>query len=738
MNAASSAIPKVAPGPAPSGGGSSAPIATGIICLALVMRFHGKAADPRSLGHQFAALGEEIGETALVRAARQLSLKAKGVDSGWDRLGKIALPAIAEGKDGHWFVLAKANGTQALIQEAKGGPPQVLTREDLESRWTGRLVLVASRATLAGALRKFDISWFIPSLVKYRRILAEVLVVSLFLQIIGLVSPMFFQIVIDKVLVHRGMSTLDVLLVGLVAVTVFETILGGLRSYTFSHTTSRIDVELGARMFGHALSLPIAYFNSRRVGDTVARARELENIRAFLTGSALTVVLDVVFTVVFFTVMYFYSPLLTLVVAATIPLYAAVSAIVAPVLRRRLESKFEKGAENQAFLVEAVSGVETLKVLAVEPRMQRRWEDQLAAYVKAGFAASSLASWAGQAIQLINKLSLAVVLWIGARLVIDGQLSIGELVAVNMLAGRVGAPVLRLAQLWQDVQQFALSITRLGDILNAAPEPKSESARGGLPDLQGRITFEHVGFRYRADGPRILDEVTFEIPPGQFLGVVGSSGSGKSTLTKLVQRLYTPEAGRVMVDGVDLALIDPAWLRQHIGVVLQENVLFNRSVRENIAMADPSASMDAVIRAAKLAGAHEFVLQLPQGYDTMIGERGTTLSGGQRQRLAIARALIGDPRILIFDEATSALDYESEKIIQENMRSICAGRTVVVIAHRLAALRGANRILTIEKGRVVEDGSHEQLVRLNGRYAELYRLQFAGAAPAPVERAGVA
>ena len=709
-------------------------IPTGIKCLATLMRFHGFASDPHTLAHRFAAVGDdELDEIRLVRAAGQSGLKAKAISANLDRLDKMPLPAMAATKEGRWFVLAKQNAKQVLIQDAESGAPKVLSHQELAELWSGRLILIATRASISGILRKFDITWFIPSLVKYRRILAEVLAVSFFLQLVGLVSPLFFQVVIDKVLVHRGVSTLDVLLIGLIAVTVFETLLGGLRSYTFSHTTSRIDVELGARMFGHTLSLPISYFNARRVGETVARARELENIRAFLTGSALTVILDVFFAIVFFAVMLFYSALLTVVVAATIPLYIAISIVVAPVLRRKLDSKFEKGAENQAFLVEAVSGVETLKALAVEPQMQRRWENQLAAYVRAGFETANLANWAGQAIQLVNKLSLAVVLWIGAKLVMDGQLSIGELVAFNMLAGRVGQPVLRLAQLWQDVQQFGLSIARLGDILNAPPEPKPESARGGLPTLKGVISFDNVSFRYRPDTPRILEGVSFDVPSGQFLGIVGSSGSGKSTLTKLVQRLYSPEAGRVLVDGVDLALVDPAWLRRSIGVVLQENILFNRSVRDNIAISDPGISMDAVIAAAKLAGAHEFVLQLPQGYDTQIGERGATLSGGQRQRLAIARALVGNPRILIFDEATSALDYESEKIIQENMRSICANRTVLVIAHRLAALRGADRIITIEKGRVVEDGTQDQLLKRNGRYAELHRLQYTDSPSSPVK-----
>jgi subfamily B ATP-binding cassette protein HlyB/CyaB len=410
-------------------------------------------------------------------------------------------------------------------------------------------------------------------------------------------------------------------------------------------------------------------------------------------------------------------------VLATIPLYAGLSLLITPMLRERLNEKFDRGAENQAFLVEAVTGVETLKSMAVEPRMQQRWEEQLAAYVRASFRASNLNNWAGQAVGLINKLSIAATLWFGARLVIDGQLSVGELVAFNMLAGRVSAPVLRLAQLWQDFQQMRISVARLGDILNATPEPAAGPGRASLPAIKGRVTLEHVGFRYRADGPRVLDDVSIDVPAGQVIGLVGPSGSGKSTITKLIQRLYVPEGGRVMVDGVDLAMVDPAWLRRQVGVVLQENVLFNRTVRDNIALADPGLSMDRVIAAAQLAGAHEFILELPYGYDTVLGERGATLSGGQRQRVAIARALIGNPRILIFDEATSALDYESERIIQDNMRAICKGRTVIVIAHRLATVRQADRIVTIERGRVAEDGTHDELLRRGGRYAGLYRHQ---------------
>jgi subfamily B ATP-binding cassette protein HlyB/CyaB len=355
--------------------------------------------------------------------------------------------------------------------------------------------------------------------------------------------------------------------------------------------------------------------------------------------------------------------------------------------------------------------------------MQRRWEEQLAAYVSASFRVLSLGNVASQMVQLVNKLATAGILYFGARLVIDGSLTVGELVAFNMLAGRVSAPVLRLAQIWQDFHQTRLSIARLGDILNSTPEPALQSAQTALPPVRGDIKFEHVTFRYQIDGPAILQDVSFQVPAGQVIGIVGPSGSGKSTLTKLIQRLYIPESGRISVDGIDLTVIDPAWLRRQIGVVLQENVLFNRSVRENIALADPAIPIERIIAAAELAGAHEFVLKLPKAYDTILDERGSSLSGGQRQRIAIARALVTNPRILILDEATSALDYESERIIQQNMAAIAKGRTVIIIAHRLSTVRRADRIMTIEDGRLVEDGSHDELIGNGGRYASLYRMQ---------------
>jgi ATP-binding cassette, subfamily B, bacterial HlyB/CyaB len=396
---------------------------------------------------------------------------------------------------------------------------------------------------------------------------------------------------------------------------------------------------------------------------------------------------------------------------------------VTPIFRRRLDEKFNRGAENQAFLVESITGVETLKAMAVEPQMQRRWEEQLAGYVRASFSVLALGNWASQAVQLISKVVTALTLYFGAYLVIDNKLTVGELVAFNMLAGRVAQPILRLAQIWQDFHQARLSIRRLGDILNTAPEPTFKPGRAAPPPVKGAIAFDHVHFRYRLDGQEVLHDVSLQVPAGQMLGIVGPSGSGKSTLTKLVQRLYVPESGRVLIDGIDTAAVDVAWLRRQVGVVLQENVLFNRSVRDNIALADPSLSTEHVMAAAQLSGAHDFILELPNGYDTIVGERGASLSGGQRQRIAIARALIGDPRVLILDEATSALDYESERVIQENMRRIAQGRTVLIIAHRLSAVAIADRIITVERGRIVEDGRHEELLRTGGRYATLHRMQ---------------
>jgi subfamily B ATP-binding cassette protein HlyB/CyaB len=693
----------------------------GLLALVILLRFHGIGADPEQIRHRFAA--KAVGVSEMLRCAKELGLKARVATTRWDRLAKTPMPAIAALKGGRFLILGKAGEDKVLVQTPGSPRPTMMSRDEFEAVWDGQLVLMARRAGLSDLGRRFDITWFMGAIHKYRRLLGEVLIASFFLQLFALVSPLFFQVVIDKVLVHRTLSTLDVLVIGLVSISIFEAILGGLRTYLFAHSTNRIDVELGARLFRHLMALPLAYFEARRTGDSVARVRELENIRQFLTSSALTLVIDLFFCFVFVGVMFYYAPILTWIVLGAFPFYIVISAAATPLFRRRLDEKFRRGAENQAFLVESVNGVETLKAMAVEPQMQQRWEEQLAGYVAASFRVVSLGNIASQAVQLISKIVTALTLYFGAMLVIDGSLSVGELVAFNMLAGRVTMPVLRLAQMWQDFHQARLSIQRLGDILNTPTEPTFNPARSALPVIRGDVFFEHVTFRYRVDGPEVLSDIIFDVPAGQVIGIVGASGSGKSTLAKLVQRLYVPESGRVFVDGVDLAMVDIAWLRRQVGVVLQDNILFNRSVRDNIALADPAMPINQIIAAAQLAGAHDFILEMPEAYDTIIGERGTSLSGGQRQRIAIARALITNPRILIFDEATSALDYVSERIIQENMKQIAHGRTVFIIAHRLSSVRHSDRIITLERGRIVEDGTHDELARMGGRYANLLRLQ---------------
>ncbi|AVG14997.1 type I secretion system permease/ATPase [Chromobacterium vaccinii] len=701
--------------------GASAPD-HGLLGLVLLAQFHGIAADPEQLAHQFGRSAEPFSETDLFLAAKHLELKAKIVQQPLDRIGLMALPALALAANGEHFIVARCDGDKVLIHDLRQGRPAVLSLDELAARYDGRLLVVASRASAAGALVKFDFTWFVPAIVKYRKLLLEVLGVSFVLQLFALVTPLFFQVVMDKVLVNRAFNTLDVIAVGLLALSVFNVILSALRGHVFAHTTSRIDVELGARLFRHLLALPLAYYEARRVGDTVARVRELDSIRNFLTGQALTTVLDLLFSFVFLAVMFYYSGWLTLIVVISLPCYAAWSALLTPVLRRRLDEKFARGADNQSFLVESVGGIGTIKSMAVEPHMTRRWDNQLAAYVAAGFRVTRLANIGQNGVQLIQKLVTVATLWLGAKLVIGGDLSVGQLIAFNMLAGQVAAPVVRLAQLWQDFQQVGISVERLGDILNTRTE--LPASRAALPPIQGKIEFDQVVFRYRPDGPEILRKLSLDIRAGEVVGIVGRSGSGKSTLTKLVQRLYVPESGRVLVDGNDLALADPAWLRRQIGVVLQENLLFNRSVRDNIALSDPGMSLDAVIRAAKLAGAHDFIMELAEGYDTMVGEHGASLSGGQRQRIAIARALVCNPRILILDEATSALDYESERAVMQNMRAICQGRTVLIIAHRLSTVRGAHRIIAMDKGVIVEAGSHAELAQKpGGYYAHLHSLQ---------------
>ena len=718
------------------------PVETALICLAMAAQVAGIPADPQGLCRAFPSRDVDAIPLILLRAAKKIGLKAKRVSTSMDKLDRLPQPSLLLLPDGEVFILLRAEaapdgnsedtgkapeaekaGGRVMLFHPREQRPFIWSYKQLEALWNGDAIPLARRFSLSELSRKFSIGWFLPVILRFRKHLGEVFVGSFFLQTFGLITPLFSQVIIDKVLIHKGVSTLDILVLGLVIINVFEMILSVTRTYLFSHTTNRVDVILGSKLFKHLLALPLPFFEARMVGTTIARVRELDTIRSFITGTALTVVLDLIFTVVFIAVMFFYSPKLTFISLAALPFFITLSIIVTPILRERLNIKFACNAESQSYLVEMVSGIQTVKSLAIEPQLNHRWEGLLANYVRASFRAGFLGTLAGSTAQLIQKSSSLAILWFGARMVMEGDFTVGQLIAFQMLSGRVTDPILRLATLWQDFQQVRLSIERLGDVLNFPAEPDSSPGRSSLGRIKGRIEFDHVGFRYRLDGPPILDDVNLLVEPGSTVGIVGRSGSGKSTLTKLVQRFYIPLQGRLLVDGVDLAQVDPVWLRRQIGVVLQENFLFNGTVRDNIAIVDTAAPLEKVIAAAKLAGAHDFILELPDGYDTPVGERGSSLSGGQRQRIAIARTLMTDPRILIFDEATSALDYESERIIQQNLRSICKGRTVFIIAHRLSTVRMADYILAMDRGRIVERGTHSELIEKDGLYSFLHNQQ---------------
>jgi ATP-binding cassette, subfamily B, bacterial HlyB/CyaB len=698
---------------------------SGLDSLAIVASHYRIGVETAHLAHELGLGDRQANGEDLVRAARHIGLKASLFTAQpMTRLSTAPTPAVLRQQDGSFIVLAvRLDDGRCRTVNPKTRKVAEQTLEQVAEQWSGDILLLTRRAGGAGIDPKaFNFMWFAPSLWRYRKPLSHVLVASVFVQAFALITPMFFQVVIDKVLLHKSYSTLVVIVAGMAAIGLFDVSLQYIRSYTLNHTTSRIDVELGARLFDHLLRLPLGYFEKRPTGQTVARVRELDSIRAFLTGQCLTSTIDIAFSLILITVLFQYSPLLTLVVIGSIPIYLTIAMLIRPVLREQIKERFNRSAESQQFLVESVVGIQTLKAAAVEPILRNQWEEKLAAYVKTSFDAVMLSSLGQNAIQYVSKATSAMVLFLGAQAVMNGDLTVGGLVAFNMIMNQVTSPILRLSQLWQDFQQVHVSVERLGDILNSPTEGRT--GQTGLPQARGAIRLEHVVFRYDFGSPEVLRDISLSIPEGQVVGIVGPSGSGKSTITKLIQRLYRPERGQILLDGIDISQADTAWLRRQIGVVLQENTLFNRTIHENIALANPAATRAKVMAAAKLAGADEFITKMPLGYDTPIIERGGNLSGGQRQRIAIARALITQPRILILDEATSALDYESERIIQTNMQRIADGRTVIIIAHRLAAVRNADRIIAVRDGQIVEDGTHsELLLRPDGVYAKLWRMQ---------------
>ncbi|WP_181397535.1 RTX toxin T1SS ABC transporter subunit RtxB [Vibrio sp. 11986-1-5] len=630
------------------------------------------------------------------------------------KINKIKTPVILFDNQGSPFILAKTNEDKCLVQRPNKETPEVISYDELKENWNKKSLKINQKQA------RFDITWFIPEFLQHKRVLSEIFLFSFVLQILALISPLFFQVVMDKVLVHQAWSTLDVLVFGLLVAGVIEVVLRALREYQYAHTANRIDIQLGLKMVKHLFGLPFMFFKSRQIGAIVTRVRELDTIREFLTGSMFTLSIELLFVFVFIYVMSLLSSILTWLFIATIPFYIVLAWWLTPRMQGAIEKQFSHAAANTSFLTETVAGSETLKSLAVEPRFIRRWDEQTNKMVTTGYDVQQLNNRSNHLVQLLQKVTSVAILWLGATEVLSLEMTIGQLIAFNMMTNHIAQPLARMVELWGQFIQTRVAIEKLGDMLNLPVEQHTGSDN---VTIYGTISFKNILFRYQPDIPPTINNLSLEIRAGETLGIVGTSGSGKSTLARLLLRLYSPEQGSITIDGIPLNQINVQQLRQQVGVVLQENFLFNKSVSENIAQSKPEASLEEIIAAAKLSGAHDFILKLPMGYDTILAEGGQSLSGGQRQRLAIARTLLSDPKILILDEATSALDDESQALIQANMANIAKGRTVITIAHRLSTVRDCDRIIVLHQGNIVEQGSHQELLTFGKQYKQLWQLQ---------------
>ena len=625
---------------------------------------------------------------------------------------------------GEGFAIVKRSNAKGLLLASPKEGMVKLPEYDLETIFPEGLNVLFVERGQTSPDQKFGVSWFWPMLTKYKGPLLQVLIASFVVQLFGLANPLLIQVIIDKVISQRSLDTLEILGIALVVVTILGGLIGGLRTFLFSETTNRIDTRLGAEVIDHLLRLPLGYFDNRPVGELGSRVAELEKIRNFLTGQALTTVLDAAFSVIYILVMVFYSWLLTIIALIVVPLQVGITLVAAPLFRRQVRDVATQNALTQSHLVEVLTGIQTVKAQNVEMVSRWKWQNLYNKYISRTFEKTITTTIFGESTNIFQQLSQLLVLWIGAILVLRGELTLGQLIAFRIISGFVTQPLLRLSNIWQNIQELKVSFERLADIIDT-PEESDELDRANipLPNVSGNVRFSNVSFSFNRGSEKVINDLSLEVPAGKFIGIVGQSGSGKSTLMKLLPRLYAPNEGRIYIDGYDIGKVELYSLRRQIGIVPQEPLLFSGSINENIALTDPDAASLDIVRAAKIADAHDFIMNLPNGYSNNVGERGAGLSGGQKQRIAIARTLLSKPRLLILDEATSALDYDTERRVCDNLKTACKGSTVFFITHRLSTIRNADQILMMHQGSIVERGTHNELFNLKGRYYALYRQQ---------------
>jgi ATP-binding cassette subfamily B protein len=704
---------------------------TALLSFILIARHFHVDLKLESLMHRYAIHEEEAGGLLLLRIAREHGFKAKAARFNWDRLFRMAgaFPAMLKLKSGKTVILSGVRSAQNEEPRAAILDPLDLrsgftfrTKEQLESIWDGEVVLIKKIFRLSDTSQPFSLRWFIPEIIREKRLYRDVAVSSMIINVLALGSPIFFQLIIDKVLVHKGVSTLQTLSIGMLALICFDALLQYTKKVMLLYATNKVDMRLARRTFNHLLHLPIDFFDSSSSGVLIKHMQQTDKIRGFLTGKLLFTLLDLSILIVIFPIIFMYSGLLTLIVVLFSLCIAGVLALVIPMFKRHLHELYRAEGERQALLVEAIHGMPTIKALALEPLQSRKWDDHSASSISMQFQVGKLSASIQTVTDWLQKFMGLSVLWIGVNMVFENELTVGALIAFNMLSQRVSGPLVGVVSLINQYQEVGLSIEMLGSIMNR-PTERSPNVRGLAPQIKGRIDIERVFFRYPGNATAALQGVSLSIPAGKSVGIVGRSGSGKSTLARLIQGLYTAQEGAVKIDGIDIREIDLPHLRRNIGVVLQENFLFRSTVRQNISFTKPTAMFEEIVRAARLAGADEFIQRLPQGYETMITENGANLSGGQRQRLSIARCLLLNPRIMILDEATSALDAESEAIIQNNLAGISKGRTMCIVSHRLSMIAECDIIAVVDAGKIIAAAPHEELLRTCSLYQELWNVQ---------------